>query len=284
MKTYQDRVKVLQSESERLRQYLGGLPADAWTKQSACDLWQIRDVVGHLVGGAEFYAETVARGVQRISSPPEGRQPAGTGSGASSAERIAQGGIANRERHGDQLLPAFEDRDHKLNGLLAGLSAQDREKPCYHPGGIVPAGNFVDLRIKEVALHDWDIRSSLEPNARLSPEAVPSIMLLLARSLASGSFPWAFWPGPKLSEPVRYRFEVAEPVPIRADIAVEGDRARLEDAGDGPADVTFRCNTETYLLLINGRVSPAPAMADGRLTVEGDAGLAAKFGQWFQGI
>ena len=71
MTTHEDRVKVLHSESERLRHYLGGLPADAWTKQSACDLWQIQDVVGHLVGGAEFYAETVARGVQGISSPPE---------------------------------------------------------------------------------------------------------------------------------------------------------------------------------------------------------------------
>ena len=39
MNTHEERVKVLQSESERLRQYLGGLLADAWTKQSACDLW-----------------------------------------------------------------------------------------------------------------------------------------------------------------------------------------------------------------------------------------------------
>jgi len=48
--------------------------------------------------------------------------------------------------------------------------------------------------------------------------------------------------------------------------------------------VTFRCDTETFLLLLNGRLAPSPAIAAGRLAVEGDSGLAADFGQWFKGI
>ena len=84
--------------------------------------------------------------------------------------------------------------------------------------------------------------------------------------------------------PVRYRFDVSKPVPISVEIAMAGDQFRLEDAGEGRADVTFRCDTETFLLLLNGRLAPSPAIAAGRLAVEGDSGLAADFGQWFKGI
>ena len=90
--------------------------------------------------------------------------------------------------------------------------------------------------------------------------------------------------GPSLSTIVRYRFVVTQPVPISVDIAVSGDKVRLEDAGDGNADVTFRCDTETFLLLTNGRLAPVPAIAVDRLEVEGDNGVAADFGQWFKGI
>ena len=65
---------------------------------------------------------------------------------------------------------------------------------------------------------------------------------------------------------------------------MSGDKVRLEDAGDGNADVTFRCDTETFLLLTNGRIASAPAIASGQLEAEGDSGVAADFGQWFKGI
>ena len=284
MTMHENRVKVLRSELERVRGYLAALPEIAWSQQSACDLWQVRHVVAHLSGVSEFYATTVGRGLEGDTSAPEGRPDPGTATGASSGDRIAQGAIANAEMLGDQLLASLTERDNQLVSVLAGLAPDNLETPCYHPGGIVPAGNFIDLRLKELALHEWDIRSPLNPEAGLSRECLPSIMILLANSLASGSLPWAFWPGPSLSDPVRYRFDVTLPVPMRVDIAVSGDKVRLEDAEEGNADVTFRCDTEAFLLLTNGRISPALAIAAGRLEAEGDSEVAAGFGQWFKGI
>jgi len=49
MSTQAECVKVVQTESERLKQYLAALPQDAWTKPSACALWEVRDVVTHLI-------------------------------------------------------------------------------------------------------------------------------------------------------------------------------------------------------------------------------------------
>ena len=284
MNSWEERAKLLQAESQRFQQYLSELPDDAWNKQSACDLWRVGDVVAHLVGNAEFYAATVERGLKGEFEPPEGRPAAGTGHPSLGAAGTAEGAIAYHERLGGELLSTLEARTKRLTQLLSGLSPEDRDKPCYHPGGIVPAGNFVDLRFKELALHQWDIRSALEPSAGLAPGSMSSMVVLLTESFASGSIRWAFWPGPALDQPVRYRFDVAEPAPFKADIVVEGDKFRFEQSSAGPADIIFRCDTGTLTLMMYGRLDASAAISQGRLEVEGDAGLASHFGQGFKGI
>jgi hypothetical protein len=83
---------------------------------------------------------------------------------------------------------------------------------------------------------------------------------------------------------VRYRFEVTGPVPLRADIVVEGDRVGLEEPGESAADATLRCGTETFILLMYGRITPAAALGPECLSVEGDHRLADQFSRWFRGI
>ena len=79
MVSVQERIKVVKSESRRLGDYLVALPSDAWTQRSACDLWEARDVVGHLVWVARITPETRAappptaassRSVKRSRSQP----------------------------------------------------------------------------------------------------------------------------------------------------------------------------------------------------------------------
>jgi len=189
------------------------------------------------------------------------------GSAMAGAARTAQLSIAARERLGEQVLAAYDAADDQLNRLLAGLSPQDRGKPCYLSGGLVPAQHFIDLRLKELAVHEWDIRSCLEPNAHVSPASLPAIMTTIAGSMASGSIPWAFWPGPRLPAPVRYRFVVTGPVPYRTTLVVAGDRVDLEEAGDAAVDVTFHCETETFVLLISARLTLESALDTGRVIV-----------------
>ena len=284
MDTFTERARLYKSESERFQQYLKNLPADAWVRQSACDQWLVGDVVAHLVGNAEFYAGTVARGVGGESSPPEGRPEAGTGHPSISSAALAKSSIAARERLGDKLLETYLEKDNHLINLLTGLSTQDQAKPCYHPGNIVPAGNFVDLRFKEVVLHEWDIRSAIAEKATLSSASLASMIILIQESFASGSLRWAFWAGTPLDHPVRYRFEVKTPLPVTADIVVEGDKFRYEEAPQGTADVTFRCHTHIFALLMYGRMPASEAMAAGHLAVDGDKGLAEQFSEWFKGI
>ncbi len=284
MDTFADRVKVLQAESERIKQYLHSLPLATLSQPSACAQWQVQDVIAHLIGVAETYASSVSRGLKGDTSALPGRLPAGQGTAALAAESIAQRSIAARQTLGDQLLATFDAANDHLNGLLAGLGPAQRSIPCYHPGGIVQAQNFMDLRLKELAIHEWDIRAGLAPEAHVSPASLPAIMTTISEAIASGSLRWAFWSGPQLTTPVRYRFAVTGPGPGKSDIVVEGNTLRMEDAGGTTASATLRCDTETYGLLVYGRLNVEAASAAGRLTIEGDRPLAVAFGQWFRGI
>ena len=137
---------------------------------------------------------------------------------------------------------------------------------------------FAVLRLMELSIHGWAIRSSLNPLAHVSSESLPVLMELMPEALG-----WFFQPGPTLPAPVRYRFELTGSRPGSYDIVGHGDKAHLEPAGTAQPNVTFRCETETFVLLMLGRLNLSAATADGRTVVEGDHGLTAEFSQWFRG-
>lgn len=284
MDTFAERLAVLQSEAERLKHYLRTLPATSWERPSACSAWTVQDVVAHLIGVAETYTSGLTRGLRGDTAPPPGRLPAGQASGALSANGIAQRAIAVRQALDTQVLDTFEATNDRLTQLLAALTPAQRDLPCYHPGGIVAAHNFIDLRLKELAVHEWDIRAGLEDEAHLAAACLPAILATVSESIASGSLRWAFWSGPQLATPVRYRFLVAGPAPRQSDIIVAGDTLRMEDAGTTPATVTMQCDAETYVLLIYGRLPLETALASGQVRLTGDRDTALAFGQWFRGI
>jgi len=187
--------------------------------------------------------------------------------------------VARRDSLGDQLLATFTATSDQLDQLLAGCGPQDWETLCYHPASLLPVRMFVDLRLTELVMHGWDIRSRFEPEAHLTPESLPAFLALI-----TGAFRWAFWPGTRRSAPVRYRFEVTGPIPLKTDIVVEGDQARLEPVEAAQANVTFHCATEPFVLLLYGRLTLPHAIAARRIVAEGDMDLIPVFAQWFRGV
>lgn len=161
---------------------------------------------------------------------------------------------------------------------MVGLSPQDYAALCYHPTGLRPVRDFVDLRLTELVLHGWDIQSQLEPEAHLSAESPPVCLELLP-----GMFVWALRPSPSLPTPMRCRMVGADHVPHRYDLVSTGDQAWLAPAGADRAQITCTCDTETLVLLISGRLSLPVARAEGRLDLEGDRQWLTVFAQWFQG-
>src|SRR5262245_49037861 len=120
METLATRIALIQTEVERLAQYLASLPLDAWRQSSACPGWEVREVVAHLVEVAQDYRHRIAGGVQGEIGPPPELAPPGMVSDSS----IAQIAIAYRERLGETLLPTFRDQYAQLSALLEQLSGE----------------------------------------------------------------------------------------------------------------------------------------------------------------
>jgi uncharacterized protein (TIGR03083 family) len=271
MASQEQRIEKLKSESRRIQQYLSVLSAEDLAGPSACDAWEVRDVVAHLTGGVDLFAANISRGVQGDPTPPDGFSPASVNSLLTRLEAGAQRAISLRESMGDQLMTTFAARCEHLNHLLESLTPMDWEKPCYHPGKVISVAAYVDLRLAELAIHEWDIRSKLDASAQLSSECLPAVMDLMP-TFVIGTL---FRPGASQSASGRLRFELTGVASGSHDIVVENGDSRIEPLGNGSASATFKCDTETFALLVYGRISLDKAESEGRLTVAGDREFAS---------
>ncbi len=164
------------------------------------------------------------------------------------------------------------------SGYLVALQPQEWETLCYHPPGPITVREMVDIRLTELAMHGWDIRSALASDIHLSPGSLSALVETIPRAVRR-----AFRPDLSRTQPIRYRFVVTEPIAVSADIALDQDGGRVEPATTAVADVTFQCDTETYVLIMFGRHPLEEATADGRVVIEGPKELANAFSQSFQG-
>ena len=110
--------------------------------------------------------------------------------------------ITYRESLGNELATTFESQCHRFDQMLASFGAQDWDKPCYHPAAVISVARYVDLRLTEMSVHEWDIRSAIEPQAHLPLEVVPANTDLFPGSIV-GRF---YQPGSAITEPARFRF------------------------------------------------------------------------------
>jgi uncharacterized protein (TIGR03083 family) len=277
-------VPVVQTEADSLARFLNTLSTDDWQRPSACDLWTIRDVVAHLIWAADFYTDTVSRGMQGDISRPEGRPPGDAPNAASMPAYFDQHAIRVRDRLGAEIMPMFRSSYRTLSTLMLGLSARQWDMPCsffQHYGGTQPAHAFLFLIIQELAIHGWDIRSRFDGTVPLSAESLPPLMERIPKRLGRAGlvqFPIDAdrWPL------VRYRFDLRADSALRYDLMVEAGKARMESSENALADVTLRCNRATFALMMYKRLSLAPAVSQGRLTVEGDQALTVALDCWLR--
>ena len=294
-----ERVETLRREVADFKQRVAALPPDAWEQPSACQGWTVADVVAHLVG--QDFALRITRGLQGDISPTEGAPPVTDHDEDQFARNIFQRAFATRAQVGDQLLDILFQRLDESAEAFAGIDSEQPKQwdmPCYWPPGPEPVRVMLDMRISELSMHAWDVCSRFDPDYRLSDGSVRVLMDTVPRAVRR-----AFRPDPGLARPLRFRFLIDRPVVAAYDLVFSAEGAVLRQAqeervggrgqeewvgdkneGDSQrSDVTFRCDGETYVMVLYGRLTPDAALASGRLTWEGDEGLALGFGARFQG-
>lgn len=271
-------IHLVPSQAFHLQDFLAGLSKADWSRPSACAGWTVADVVAHLTQGAQAWRESILRAVAGDAQPPPGQRALHPGERGS--EVTAQGAIAFRQGIGqEELLQAFADSYSRLHQVLLNLKPDDWDKPCFHRRGIMPMHEYVAIRLQELAIHGWDIRSAFDESADLPEDPLPVLVSLVPRWLSN-----TFSADPGLPAPIRYRFDISSPVPVQQDVLVSQDSFRIEPGADLGADVTFRCNTGNCLLLIYGRLDLDKTVANGRLEVGGNWEQALLFNTRFRGV
>ena len=271
MATSEELAELVRSESARLLEYFKGLTPTDWETQSACDAWTNADVVAHMVMAVDMFSMNIERGANGDSSPPEGMGPPQETDLAARMAANATRAVAMRESLGDSLVESFGDNCERLGALLARMEPEDWDKPCYHPAAMLTVSRYMNLRLAEMSVHEWDIRSRLEPSAKLPDAVVPAVIDLLPGFVVGR----LFQPGTGIAGPSRFRFNLKDGE--SHDIVAGGGELRMEPSTSDAADVTFTCDGSTFALLAYGRFTVEEAITAEDITVEGNRELAAQF-------
>ena len=78
-------IELFRTEASQLRNFLGGLSLEEWSRPSACAGWTIGDVVAHLTQGARTWGEAITRAMAGDFAPPPGQPPLSPGERGSAA-------------------------------------------------------------------------------------------------------------------------------------------------------------------------------------------------------
>ncbi|MBC8282118.1 MAG: SCP2 sterol-binding domain-containing protein, partial [Chloroflexi bacterium] len=126
------------------------------------------------------------------------------------------------------------------------------------------------------AIHDFDIRSAFDANARLEPECVPALLDMTPRWLGM-----CFRPSEKLPKPVVYGFDVEGE---NSQLVVTGDAFEMKPEAAPEADLSLSATGEQYLLFTYGRLTAEDGIHLGRLSVTGEISHLDQFEVWFKGL
>ncbi len=273
MITPAERTAIARSEHRVLDSYLQGLPPEGWARPSACEGWQVQDVVAHLISTTDFQAAMIQRALK--GEPESPRDVKGT-TVRSRSEAIARQAIDLRARLTPDLLTPFAEHYRRLFDLLDSLGPEELKMPAYHPigpGGHVRVETYIDLVILETALHSWDIRVAASPSASITPECIPVLMEYVPS-----------WLGrilhPETGKDATYCFRFRGPGLETRDLVIENSGFRIESPIPSPPTATLETDVDTYILLHFGRLTFGQAMEMGRLSVDGDIDAVARLDAW----
>jgi uncharacterized protein (TIGR03083 family) len=148
-----------------------------WEAPTACEGWEVRDVIGHLVDTTEGYLPLFEIARTGGAAP----DPLGL---RVMAQRVDEGAKAFRKVPRDELLDRLRDDRDRMMEQFRSLSDRDWSGLMVpHPYmGPLPAMFYPMFQLVDYAVHSWDIRQGIgDPHAMSGDAAdllVPVIFIL----------------------------------------------------------------------------------------------------------
>ena len=266
--------------AQRLEDFLLRLAPEQLSEQSACEGWTVADVVAHMVERGGPIPDQIERGLAGDLSPTPGISTAPPVSEDQFREDLDHSAVALRRELGNRLLEEFARVNRDFYRVMALVQPEDWDKPCYHRLRPETVRAKVDIRIAELAMHEWDIRWAFDRDASLAEDSLPGLVNASGRAVRR-----AFRPDPGRTRPVRYRFALSGAAATDVDVtlAPEGASFEIGTSLESEPDVVFRCSPATYAMVIFGRQKLVEAIERGQLIAEGEEKLVNEFMEAFAG-
>ena len=277
MVTISNKIEIINRLVKRLQTYLEALPENKWSVPSKCDLWEVRDVVSHLSGAAKRQAESMTKGRAGTAEPPPNfANPDASAMSSGNAERD----IEQRKLLGSNLFNAYIVNHSELYELLQSFGNDEWETPCWHARrGAIPASDYVDLRLQELVIHDWDIRASIDSSVSLDEDGSEALL-----SVAQTWLSMTFRPGQEAPQNISFRFLVDGHPGYSHDVVSNGSTFSITKISSKDPDITINCDKDSYLLLVYGRILASDKGTGLPIKIQGDASLLILFEEWFKGL
>jgi uncharacterized protein (TIGR03083 family) len=240
-------ITALRARHDELEAVINGLTDEQLTGPSGASEWTVADVISHLGSGAEIGIESYRVALDGAPEP---------------ADDFNKNVWARWDSSTPQQQAAgFLEHDTALVERIEALTPEQRETVEIKLGFLpapLPIASLTGMRLNEVALHGWDVRAELDPEAAIDHETAE----LLHEHFSGGiGFLLGFiGKADAVDEPV---VVALGPSPYRININEDGvsmtaDGATPTAQFDGPAESVIR--------LLSGRLTPSYTPADVQVT------------------
>jgi uncharacterized protein (TIGR03083 family) len=235
-------IAALRNSHERLASLVAPLTPEQLREPAYPTEWSIAQVLSHLGSGAEIALLTLPAALgQGEPIGPDAFPPIWDTWNAKSPEDQAADGLAADEKHVQALEQLSDDDLARISLSLFGMT--------------LDSVGLIGLRLGEHALHTWDVAVSVDPAARVSPDAVDLLIDRVPEFLA-----------PRLGRPpdVPFRTRIRTTGPDRDYLLTASDTVSMTDwPGDGGgADSEVSMPSEALLRLAYGRLDPEHTPAE----------------------
>lgn len=257
---------LVRSEGEALFDQLMAVDRDDWSRPTACEGWDVLDVLVHLSRGTEFHVKLAENTLAGEMKPPWGN--ADRASTGDPAEHYLMLHRRDYNNGPDVNLTAFRDQLGRYLALLDRVTDADLDRLGWFFVGEAPLRFIIAARIFDQIVHATDIRRPLGIQPLFSPEGQIFAGKFASRSLA------IFWK-PELAEGATGT--------IRQEVGGDTVHVRLTPDGlefaapDGPTDAAIATDGGTWSLLTWRKLPVREAEATGAATVSGDRSLVERY-------
>jgi uncharacterized protein (TIGR03083 family) len=250
------------------------LPAAAWQQPSDCDGWTIAGAFIHVVQVSELLGDSLARGRAGDPGPPP--LAASDGVQAWRAARAVRQQEALTQSTAE-LISWYRQVVGALNTELDAIPSADSQAQGWHPIGSRPLTWIQDQWLFELALHDWDIRVALDPEAEVRVGSQPAFGRTLPGRIGRG---FGGADDPALAG--TYRVELSGEPAYVITMQIEDGALNVVPADGAAPDATIRTDPSAFGLVTTNRRPVGRFLEAGRWQVSGDTARAEGFARAFK--